>query len=224
MKKIMIMAMLMAMTIAANAMSYKAARNEALFLSDKMAYELKLTDAQYDAVYEINLDYLMSINGRNDVHGIWWKRRNADLRYVLTRWQYEKFLDLEYFYRPVSWKPKSKSLTFNVYGRYNNRKHFYNAHPTVYANYKGGNNRKAERYYADRWEPRNGPKGQMPPRPDGPAPRPHDDHARGHQGNSHPNVAQAPNDRPRDNRPNDNRQTATRSNGNAQKAIYVGRK
>ena len=45
MKKIFTLAMIMAMTITANAMSYTAAKNEALFLSDKMAYELNLTDA-----------------------------------------------------------------------------------------------------------------------------------------------------------------------------------
>ena len=61
MKKMMILAMMMVMTISANAMSYNAAKNEALFLSDKMAYELNLTAAQYEAVYEINLDYLMSL-------------------------------------------------------------------------------------------------------------------------------------------------------------------
>ena len=33
--------------------SYNAAKHEALFLSDKMAYELNLTAAQYEAVYEI---------------------------------------------------------------------------------------------------------------------------------------------------------------------------
>lgn len=79
MKKMLVMAMMIVMTISANAMNYNAAKNEALFLSDKMAYELNLTDAQYDAVYEINLDYLMSVNGHNDVFGIWWDRRNADL-------------------------------------------------------------------------------------------------------------------------------------------------
>ena len=67
MKKIMILAMLMVMTITANAMSYMEAKKEALYLSDKMAWELSLTNAQYDAVYEINLDYMMSVNGRNDV-------------------------------------------------------------------------------------------------------------------------------------------------------------
>ena len=39
MKKMMILAVMMVMTISANAMSYNAAKHEALFLSDKMAYE-----------------------------------------------------------------------------------------------------------------------------------------------------------------------------------------
>ena len=43
----------------ASAMSYEQARQQALFLTDKMAYELNLTDDQYEAAYEINLDYLM---------------------------------------------------------------------------------------------------------------------------------------------------------------------
>ena len=38
-------------TMAASAMSYEQARNEALFLTDKMAYELNLTDEQYEAAY-----------------------------------------------------------------------------------------------------------------------------------------------------------------------------
>jgi len=57
-----------------NAMSYNAAKHEALFLSDKMAYELNLTAAQYEAVYEINLDYLMSLNGKGGNSR--WKRLN----------------------------------------------------------------------------------------------------------------------------------------------------
>ena len=90
----MILAVMMVITISANAMSYNAAKHEALFLSDKMAYELNLTAAQYEAVYEINLDYLMSLNGHGDVFGIWWDRRNADLRYVLNSWQYDKSITL----------------------------------------------------------------------------------------------------------------------------------
>ena len=158
--RLMILAMMMVMTISANAarplvacyqrdarMSYNAAKNEALFLSDKMAYELNLTAAQYEAVYEINLDYLMSLNGNGDVFGIWWDRRNTDLRYVLNSWQYDRFVALSHFYRPVAWK--AGSWTFAVYSHYN-RGHFYNDRPTVFVTYKGGNNRRDVRFYADR--------------------------------------------------------------------------
>ena len=112
-----------------------------------MAYELNLTAAQYEAVYEINLDYLMSINGHADVFGIWWDRRNADLRFVLNAWQYDKYITLAYFYRPVAWR--ANGWIFNVYTRYD-RGHFYHAHPTVFVTYKGGNNHKAAHFYADR--------------------------------------------------------------------------
>ena len=146
MKKMMILAMMMVMTISANAMSYNAAKNEALFLSDKMAYELNLTAAQYEAVYEINLDYLMSLNGHADVFGIWWDRRNSDLRYVLNAWQYDKYITLAHFYRPVAWK--AGGWTFAVYSHYN-RGHFYNNRPKVFVTYKGGNSHKHDRFYAD---------------------------------------------------------------------------
>ena len=152
--RLMILAMMIVMTISArsamplgsskNAMSYNAAKNEALFLSDKMAYELNLTAAQYEAVYEINLDYLMSLNGHGDVFGIWWDRRNADLRYVLNSWQYDKYVALSHFYRPVAWK--AGSWTFAVYTHYN-RGHFYNARPTVFVTYKGGHNRVHGSHY-----------------------------------------------------------------------------
>ena len=146
----MILAMMMVMTISANAMSYNAAKNEALFLSDKMAYELNLTAAQYEAVYEINLDYLMSLNGHGDVFGIWWDRRNADLRFVLNSWQFDKYVALSHFYRPVAWK--AGSWTFAVYTHYN-RGHFYNDRPTVFVTYKGGHNRIHGSHYAHMHKP-----------------------------------------------------------------------
>ena len=150
MKKMMILAVMMVMTISANAMSYNAAKHEALFLSDKMAYELNLTAAQYEAVYEINLDYLMSLNGHGDVFGIWWDRRNADLRFVLTPWQYDKYVALNHFYRPVAWK--AGGWTFAVYSHYG-RGHFYNAHPKVFMSYRGGHNRVHGSHYAHMHKP-----------------------------------------------------------------------
>jgi len=159
-KRLMILAMMMVMTISArsamplgsskNAMSYNAAKNEALFLSDKMAYELNLTAAQYEAVYESNLDYLMSLNRHSDVFGIWWDRRNAGLRYVLNSWQYDKYVNLAHFYRPVAWN--AGAWTFAVYTHYN-RGHFYNARPTVYVSYRGGHNRVHGSHYAHMHKP-----------------------------------------------------------------------
>ena len=119
MKKIFTLAMMMTIAISANAMSYSEAKNEALFLSDKMAYELNLTNDQYDAVYEINLDYLMSVNGYSDAYGKWWNRRNNDLKYVLSAYQYEKYMKLNYFYRPLAWEKGAWS--FNVYSHYKTR-------------------------------------------------------------------------------------------------------
>ena len=142
------MAMMMVMTISAQAMNYSAAKHEALFLSDKMAYELNLTNAQFDDVYEINLDYFMNVNGYNDAYGKYWNRRNNDLKYVLTAYQYEKYLKLNYFYRPLSWE--KGAWIFVVYNHYKNKNHFYKSNPKGYSSYKGGNNKKSDRFYADR--------------------------------------------------------------------------
>ena len=158
MKKIMMMAMMMAMAISAKAMSYKEAKYEALFLSDKMAYELNLSNAQYDDVYEINLDYLMSVNGYSDAYGKYWNRRNNDLKYVLSAYQYEKYMKLNYFYRPISWE--KGAWTFIVYSHYKDKNHFYKSNPKGYSSYKGGNNKKSDRFYADRNSSRsNGKRG-----------------------------------------------------------------
>ena len=146
MKKMMILAMMMVMTVSASAMRYSDARREALFLSDKMAHELHLPDAQYAALYATNLDYLMSVDSRS-VYGSWWNRRNADLRYVLNSWQYDRYLQLTHFYRPVAWH--AGSWVFGIYNRYN-RSLYYRARPSVYVSYRGGNNRRAVDFYAGR--------------------------------------------------------------------------
>lgn len=143
MKKMMTLAMMMTIAISAAAMNYNAARSEALFLSDKMAYELGLTEDQYAAVYEINLDYLMCVNGRNDAYGSWWSRRNADLMYVLTSRQYSRFAQLAYFYRPLTWH--AGSWRFDIYSHYS-RDRFFRTHPSVYRTYRGGHNRHADHY------------------------------------------------------------------------------
>lgn len=82
---------MMTITLAAKAMSFTQAQREALFLTDKMAYELNLTDEQYDACYEINLDYLMGVSTVDDLYGTYWTRRNLDMSYILLDWQLSAF-------------------------------------------------------------------------------------------------------------------------------------
>ena len=136
MKKMFFALMMLATTISAKAMSYEQARNEALFLTDKMAYELNLTEEQYEAAYEINLDYLMGVTGRADVFGTYWERRNLDLSYILFDWQWNAFVAATYFYRPLYWE--AGYWHFGIYLRYPHRDYFYFGYPHFYVTYRGG--------------------------------------------------------------------------------------
>lgn len=120
----------------ASAMSYEQARQQALFLTDKMAYELNLTDDQYEAAYETNLDYLMSVNTVDDLYGIYWRQRNMDLSYILLDWQYRTFINASYFYRPLYWD--AGYWHFGIYARYPHRYYFFFGRPHFYVSYRGG--------------------------------------------------------------------------------------
>ncbi len=120
----------------ASAMSYEQARQQALFLTDKMAYELNLTEDQYEAAYETNLDYLMSVNTVDDLYGIYWRQRNMDLSYILLDWQYRTFINATYFYRPLYWD--AGYWHFGIYARYPHRDYFYFGRPHFYVSYCGG--------------------------------------------------------------------------------------
>ena len=157
-KMILALMVMLTSTVSASAMSYEQARNEALFLTDKMAYELNLTDAQYEAAYEINLDYLMGVTSYNDVFGTYWERRNLDLSYILYSWQWDMFRAATYFYRPLYWE--AGYWHFAVYTRYPHRDYFYFGRPHFYATYRGGHSwhmNGGRSYYhgrADHFRPR----------------------------------------------------------------------
>ena len=133
---ILTMVAVLTLGTAANAMSYKSARDQAFFLTDKMAYELALSADQYNAVFEINMDYIMCLDTYDDIFGTFWTRRNNELRFVLSPAQYQMYLTLEYFYRPVSWE--NRKFVFTIYNRYPKNR-FYNAAPPGYQVYKGSN-------------------------------------------------------------------------------------
>lgn len=116
-------------------MNYTDAREYAYFLTDKMAYELNLTPTQYDQVYQVNLDYFLSVNSPYDLYGPYRDYRDDDLRYILYDWQYARYVGVDYFYRPLSWT--GSSFIFNVYTRYSYRDRFFFDRPSVYISYRG---------------------------------------------------------------------------------------
>ena len=137
MKKMMFTLMaFLTIAVNASAMSYEQAREEALFLTDKMAYELNLTDAQYEAAYEINLDYLMGVTSEYDVFGPYWESRNLDLSYILFSWQWDLYRAAHYFYRPLFWE--RGYWHFGIYARYPHRDYFSFGRPHFYNTYRGG--------------------------------------------------------------------------------------
>jgi len=142
MKKLMLSLMFVfAISLTANAMSSSEARRIALFLTDKMAYELNLTDEQYEAAYEINYDYFLNLEGYGNLYGTYWTRRNYDLSYILGSLKYARFKLLEYFYRPAYWS--GNSIRYRIYSRYSNRNKFYFNHPDEYSSYNSEHSRSS---------------------------------------------------------------------------------
>lgn len=127
--------MLLSSLTAIQAMSYEEARQQAWFLTDKMAYELNLTTEQYDRAYEINLDYLMGIRTASDCYGSPWYYRDADLRCILYDWQYNLYSTIDYFFRPIRWM--SGGWYYPIVTRYRYG-YYYFDRPAIFANYRGG--------------------------------------------------------------------------------------
>ena len=132
------------------AMSNSKVRKETRFLTDKMAYELKLNTEQYNDVYEINYDFISGIRYLMDdvLRGEEWALnryydyldiRNDDLRWVLSSRQYSRFMQAAYFFRPVY--VSGGRWSFRIYVTYTNPNHFYYPRPYHYRTYCGGHNR-----------------------------------------------------------------------------------
>lgn len=136
MKRILIIAaFVLTSVLPALSIGYEEARQQAWFLTDKMAYELNLTPEQYDRAYQTNLDYFLSISDGADQYGRYWDYRNADLRCILFDWQYSLFSTLDYFFRPVRWV--RVGWYYPIFDRYR-RGYYYFDRPTIYVSYHGG--------------------------------------------------------------------------------------
>ena len=135
---------------AMGAMSMSKVRENARFLTDRMAYELNLTPMQYDDVYEVNYDfidnirYIMDDVVRGYGHAVdryyqFLDYRNDDLRWILSASQYRRFMGVDYFYRPVY--TTASNWLFRIYKVYHDVKHFYFDKPHHYKSYRGGHYR-----------------------------------------------------------------------------------
>lgn len=175
MKRTLLTLIIAIMALTARAISYDDARQQAWFITDKMAYELNLTPEQYDRAYQINLDYLMSLNGPTDITGAYWQYRDIDLRCILFDWQYNLLSTLDYFYRPVRWY--ATRWYYPVYDHYRIGYYYY-TRPNIYISYHGctWHRRRPDRPspYAS-WRPRRGA-GMRRYGPATPPPPPHNHH------------------------------------------------
>lgn len=152
MKRILFMlfAVIMSTAVCHAAMGNSKVRKETRFLTDKMAYELNLNTAQYNDVYEINYDFISGVRYLMDdvLRGEEWALnryydyldiRNDDLRWVLSRRQYSRFMQAAYFFRPIY--VSGGHWSFRIYVTYTNPNHFYYPRPYHYRTYCGGHNR-----------------------------------------------------------------------------------
>ena len=144
------MLLMLVVSIPASAMSMSKVRENARFLTDRMAYELNLTPMQYDDVYEVNFDFIDNVRHIMDdvVRGHdyavdryyeFLDYRNDDLRWILSASQYRRFMGVDYFYRPIY--TTASDWLFRIYKVYHDVKHFYFDKPHHYKTYKGGHYR-----------------------------------------------------------------------------------
>ncbi len=154
MKKIIFALALVVISVDMMALSRAKVREYARFLSDRMAYELDLSSGQYDDCYEINYDFVNAVGDLLDDMETGDSRalddyyvnldyRNEDLSYVLSSYQYNRFVSTECFYRPFC--IYDGAWAFRPYMVYSNRTYFYMSLPIGYNGYFGAH---ARRYYS----------------------------------------------------------------------------
>lgn len=146
-------------------MSISKMRQNARFLTDRMAYELRLSPIQYEDVYEVNYDFINSVRYLMDdvVRGYGYAidryydyldYRNEDLRWILSASQYRRFMGVDYFCRPIY--TTANNWLFRIYNVYHDVKHFYFDKPYHYRTYSGGHSRLHHQngYYKHHWQGR----------------------------------------------------------------------
>ena len=122
-------------------------RVHARFLTDRMAYELRLSNRQYNDVFEINFDFFYNVDPyidrmsygdpyALDMYYRYLDERNDDLRWVLSRRKYMRFMSLEHFFLPIY--AVNRVCYVRIYNIYPDRTRFYYGRPSHYYSYNGG--------------------------------------------------------------------------------------
>lgn len=145
-KVILALVLVLAASLNAMALSKSRSRQESIFLTDKMAFELHLTPNQMQDVYEINYDYFRSLGSVFTNYEREYNMWLTDLSYVFSGWQWRQFQRLSYFLTPV--KVVNRGWYFPVYSRYSKGVNYYQV-PVTYKSYVGGHHNSAN-YYQSR--------------------------------------------------------------------------
>lgn len=170
------MLMIIFTTAAASAqpMSYIAMRNNARFLTDRMAYTLGLSAALIDELYLINYDYICGVNEYLDDVALGYRyddymevvyARDYALRRLLNEAQWARLMAYDYFYRPISFL--NNRWSFSIYAYDHRPTYFYYSAPRRFNDYRGGHyfrGMAAKPHYDGR------PAGVRPGRDGGPRP------------------------------------------------------
>lgn len=140
---------LLAGTIAMNAQSMSpiAVRNNARFLTDRMAYTLGITDPfLIDEIYRINYDYIWGVNDYLDdvAYGRFYNdyltvcsARDMALRTLLGNILWDRIVGYSYFHRPIVFANRCWHFSIYDYDRHG-RDHFFCVAPRPYHNHYAG--------------------------------------------------------------------------------------
>lgn len=139
------MMLLVSTSAIAQPMSYDAMRNNARFLTDRMAYTLGISSlAIIDDLYRINFDYIYGINDYLDDIALGYRyddymaicaERDYALQMLLGNAIWARLMGYDYFYRPVFFH--NHRWHFGIYD-YFDRGHWYYSAPRYYHEYRGG--------------------------------------------------------------------------------------
>jgi len=135
-----------ASVVSAQPMNYNAMRNNARFLTDRMAYNLGITSgAIIDDIYRINFDYICGINEYLDDVALGYYtseykelciERDRALQYLLGEAIWNRLMGYDYFYRPVIFE--NHRWRFGIYSHDMRMSFFYRSEPNYFHDYRGG--------------------------------------------------------------------------------------